>query len=92
MAIGGGSASLYWIRLIATCLDVSLDLPVGREFGAALGAARLAIVASGSMGRGEIMVKPQVKETVQPSLTLRNTMADSFQSFRRAYVHLKAIQ
>ena len=92
MAIGGGSASLYWLKLIATCLDISLDLPVGREFGAALGSARLAIVASGSMGIGEIMVKPQVKETVEPSLTLRNIMAERFQSFREAYVHLKAIQ
>ena len=91
MAIGGGSASLYWLKLVATCLDVALDLPVGREFGAALGSARLAIVASGITGRDEIMVKPKVKETVEPIPTLRDIMADGCQSLREAYPHLKAI-
>ena len=42
LGIGGGSNSDYWVELIATLLDVAVDLPVAGDFGAALGAARLA--------------------------------------------------
>ena len=41
-AIGGGAASTYWLRVIATVLGVPLDVPEGEAFGAAL--ARLLVL------------------------------------------------
>ncbi|MEM9717422.1 MAG: xylulokinase, partial [Pseudomonadota bacterium] len=46
IAIGGGSQSRYWIELCATVLNIPLDIPEKSEFGAAMGAARLAICAA----------------------------------------------
>ena len=40
IAVGGGSKSDYWVRAIATALNLPVALPVSGDFGAALGAAR----------------------------------------------------
>ena len=43
-AIGGGAQSDYWLHVVSTVLNVRLNVPKGQEFGAAMGAARLAIL------------------------------------------------
>ncbi len=49
IAVGGGSRSAYWLKSIATALNVPVSLPEEGDFGAAFGAARLGlIVASGA--------------------------------------------
>lgn len=50
LAVGGGSRSDYWLRLIATALDCPVQVPVAGDFGAAFGAARLAIMAATGAG------------------------------------------
>jgi xylulokinase len=59
--IGGGTASHYWLQLIATVLDIPLLKPKGGEFGAALGAARLAHMAV--MGEAPEDVRLALSET-----------------------------
>lgn len=45
-AIGGGAAPEFWLMALATILNILLEvLALEGEFGAALGAARVAIVA-----------------------------------------------
>ena len=39
LGIGGGAQSPFWVELVATVLDMPIDLPEKGEFGAALGAA-----------------------------------------------------
>src|SRR4029450_9535769 len=45
-AIGGGSRSRYWLKAIATVLQVPVDIPADGDFGAAFGAARLRLIAA----------------------------------------------
>ncbi|MEZ5772896.1 MAG: FGGY-family carbohydrate kinase [Defluviimonas denitrificans] len=74
IAIGGGTRSLYWLRMIATVLGVPLHLPAGEEFGAALGAARLAICAATSADPQEVMEGPTLGRQIdrwQSSRALR---------------------
>ncbi|WP_111559155.1 xylulokinase [Paracoccus sediminilitoris] len=85
MAIGGGARSRYWLQVIATALDVTLDLPAGGEFGAALGAARLAMVASGAGDVAQVMTPPQITDRVAPDPALRGAFDDAYQGFRAAY-------
>ncbi len=92
MAIGGGSASRYWLKLIATCLDLPLSLPRGREFGAALGAARLALVASGDHAQSDTMITPDISETIDPETHLRDTFAERYDAFKAGYAGLVALQ
>ena len=69
LAVGGGSKSDYWLRAIATALDVPLHLPAAGDFGGAYGAARLAIMAATGAG-AEIATLPPIARTIDPDPTL----------------------
>ncbi|MBT8410164.1 MAG: xylulokinase, partial [Octadecabacter sp.] len=49
-AIGGGSRSDYWLKAIATSLDMPITVPVAGDFGGAYGAARLGLMAATGAG------------------------------------------
>ncbi len=46
IAVGGGSQSLYWLKVIATALGLPVDVPKDGHSGAAFGAARLGLMAA----------------------------------------------
>ncbi|PTC00085.1 xylulokinase, partial [Thalassospira xiamenensis] len=92
IAIGGGSASRYWIQLIATTLGVPLSLPKSGEFGAALGAARLGITAATGLAANSVMSLPEVRETIDPDKGLTSTFDDAYQKYSSAYLAIKSCQ
>jgi xylulokinase len=89
LAIGGGAASRFWVKTIATVLGVPLDLPEAGDFGAALGAARLAMVGCGAGTVEEVMVAPAVRETVAPEAALADAYAEAFAAYRATYPAVK---
>jgi xylulokinase len=91
MALGGGAQSPYWVELMATVLDLPVTLPEQGEFGAALGAARLAICGVTGATPADIMTKPKIKQTIQPRADLRSAYEASYQTFRRAYPAVKGL-
>lgn len=91
-AIGGGSASEYWLALLATVLGVPLKIPAAREFGAALGAARLSIIAAGSGDPDDIFLAPKSGAIVEPKTELVGAFDDAYQAFQAAYSGVKEIQ
>ena len=91
-AIGGGTGSRYWLKLIATVLGVPLDLPAGGEFGAALGAARLAITAATGARPEEVMTPPVIRDRVEPDPQLGDAFESAYQAFRAAYPAIRAVQ
>ncbi|MGR3272803.1 xylulokinase [Thalassococcus profundi] len=92
IAIGGGTASAYWLRLIATVLGVPLRRPEGGEFGAALGAARLGMVAATGTDAGEVMTRPALGDAIDPDPGMRDAFDDAYAAFRAAYPAIKAVQ
>ena len=92
MAIGGGARSRYWLRVIATALDVTLTLPADGEFGAALGAARLGMAAAGAGRVNDIMTAPDVVEEIAPDAALRDRFDAAYQAFRAAYPAIRGVQ
>lgn len=92
LAIGGGAASRYWIKLIATALDVPLALPQAGEFGAALGAARLGLVAATGAEPDTVMTPPEVGEVLEPDTALTGAFNEAYAKFRESYPAVKAIQ
>jgi len=92
MAIGGGTASRYWVRLIATVLNLPLRLPAGGEFGAALGAARLAIVAVTGTAPENIMTTPDSQVTINPEESMTALFDEAYGNFRATYPALKFVQ
>ena len=91
LAIGGGSQSAYWVELLATVLDLPVDLPEKGELGAALGAARLAICGVTGAAPAEVMTKPEIARTVLPRADLRATYHDAHAAFAASYPVLKAM-
>jgi xylulokinase len=88
LAMGGGTKSQYWLDLIATTLNIQLQLPQAGDFGAALGAARLGIMAATGAGT-EIVTMPPIAATIDPNTTLSATFAEGHQRYRHAYSILK---
>lgn len=84
LAMGGGSRSDYWLKVLATVLDLPIDVPKAGEYGAALGAARLAMMAA--MGKGaDIATRPSIAQTFEPD----PTRADAFEVAYGRYVHAR---
>lgn len=91
LAIGGGAQSRYWVHLLATVLGVPLALPERGDFGAALGAARLAMVGAGAGSIDEIMVPPPVSETIAPDAELRDAYDAAYATWRDLYPAIRQV-
>ncbi|KAF0676959.1 xylulokinase [Profundibacterium mesophilum] len=88
IALGGGSRSDYWLAAIATALDLPVDVPASGDHGAALGAARLAMMAAAGAGP-EICTAPPIARTVKPETALRQAFDDAHTRYAQAYAILK---
>ncbi len=65
LAVGGGAKSDYWLKAIATALDCPVLVPAAGDFGGALGAARLGMMAATGAG-AEIATMPPIARTIDP--------------------------
>lgn len=88
-AIGGGSRSRYWLKSIATALDLPVDLPADGDFGAAFGAARLGLIAATGADPVTICYAPRTAETIAPEASLVSAYEESYQRYRRLYPAIK---
>lgn len=92
MAIGGGSGSAYWTKLIATVFDLPIHLPDEGEFGAALGAARLGLLASSGAPVSDIVSAPRIETEILPDVALTQMFEDQYQHFKSVFPAIKAAQ
>ena len=84
LAMGGGSRSSYWLRVIATVLDVPVLLPAEGDFGAAFGAARLGLLAATGAAPEEVCTPPEIAATIEPERSLSAAFADGYARFNAA--------
>ncbi|WP_342076138.1 xylulokinase [Yoonia sp. SS1-5] len=91
IAVGGGSKSDYWVKAIATALDLPIALPVAGDFGGAFGAARLGRMAATGEGV-EIATLPEIARTITPDTTLTQAFAEAHERYRAAYGALKGLR
>ncbi|WP_439623840.1 xylulokinase [Shinella sp.] len=89
-AIGGGSRSRYWLKSIATALDLPVDLPADGDFGAAFGAARLGLIAATGADPVAVCSAPATAETIEPETALTAAYEDAYQRYRRLYPAIRA--
>ena len=92
IAIGGGAASKYWLELVATVLGVPLEVPRQGEFGAALGAVRLGMVACGAYDSEEAMGALHISEVIEAVYSLSDSFNEEYVKFQRAYNGIKSVQ
>lgn len=90
LAVGGGARSRLWLETIASTLDLPLSLPASGEFGAALGAARLAICADTGADPAEVMTAPEVAEVIAPNPDLVAAYEAGYRRYAALYPALAA--
>jgi xylulokinase len=85
LAVGGGSKSTLWLKMIATTLDIEIALPEDGDFGGALGVARLALCAAEGADPLQVMTMPRTATTIAPDAGLRGAYADQYARYRALY-------
>jgi xylulokinase len=83
--IGGGSRSRFWAKLIADATGLTLRRYKGADFGPALGAARLAVVAATGAPVAEVCFPPEVEEEIAPDPALFEAYTPRYEKFRALY-------
>ena len=92
LAIGGGSVSQFWLQTISNTLNIELEKPKSGEFGAALGAARLAISAIIKAPIEEIMTKPEIEKKIMPNQKYVDLYQTAYETYKNGHVHLRGLQ
>lgn len=87
-AIGGGSRSDTWLKIMASVLDIPLDIAAAGDFGASLGAARLAMIAASDASAADICTPPPIVRTIEPVAASRAAFADALGRYRDTWKQL----
>ncbi len=91
IAVGGGSKSGYWLKAIATSLNMPIQLPAAGDFGAALGAARLGRMAATGEGAA-LAVPPPISHLIEPDPSLVHAFADAHARYSETYRAVKDLR
>jgi len=84
-AIGGGARSRGWLQIIADATGLTLALPDKGDFGGALGAARLGLIAATGAAPHDICTPPPVAAEISPSQASADTLAPRRARYRALY-------
>ncbi len=88
-AIGGGSRSRVWMRILANALDRPVLLYREGAKGPAFGAARLARLAATGESVRDVCTVPTVSEVIEPEPALVEAYRSAGEKFRRLYRAVK---
>ncbi|OYU18632.1 MAG: xylulokinase [Rhodobacteraceae bacterium PARR1] len=91
IAVGGGTRSDYWLRAIATALNVPVQLPVAGDFGGAFGAARLGLMAATGAG-AEVCTLPPIARVVEPDAALTQAFDAGHARYRAAQTAIRGLK
>jgi xylulokinase len=83
-AVGGGSRSTYWLKCLATALELPGDVPHDGDFGAAFGAARLGMLAATGQDPDQLCTAPAIAHSIEPD-------ASQIENFQQAWRRHQAI-
>lgn len=83
--VGGGSRSLFWMRILANVLDRRLVLYESGEVGPAFGAARLARLARTGEAIADVCRPPPVKQAIDPEPDLAAAYQPRLAAFKQLY-------
>ena len=82
LAIGGGSRSRLWLSILASTLDLELDVPETSALGAAFGAARLGMIAATGAAPATVLRRPALRETIGPSASHADSYLRAYERWR----------
>lgn len=92
IALGGGSNSAWWLKLVAASTGSRLVRAEGADRGGAFGAARLAMLADGAGDIEAICRPPATVAVIEPDPVLAARLAPRLVRYRRLYPLAKALE
>jgi len=90
-AVGGGSRSELWLKIISTVLNIPVDVPADGDFGGAFGAARLGLIAATGASVASVCKPPKTAKTISPNAKLRAAYEDTYHRYAKLYSATKEI-
>ena len=90
-AVGGGSRSPLWLSIMATVLNLPIDLPAAGEVGGAFGAARLGMIAATGAPPATVLTPPRRARTFRPDQGLRQAYDDAYHRYVNLYPAIRTI-
>jgi len=90
LLVGGGARSEFWGQTIADVTGLAIDLASGAEAGAALGAARLGMLAAGAGTIEAVCPRPPVQREFKPDPERAAIHAPRLKRYRALYQAEKA--
>ena len=91
LATGGGAKNARWLSYVAAVTGLPITLPADGDFGAALGAARLGMMADG-MSKDDVCQPPQIQKVIKPDAGLAERLASAREEWQDIYRVLKGIR
>jgi len=91
-AVGGGSQSEIWLKIIASIIERPLLIPKGGEQGAAFGAARLGLCATENLDPREICHVPKVERVVEPITAFQAQYQQGYARYKALCPAIKKVQ
>ncbi|QHQ36029.1 xylulokinase [Algicella marina] len=91
MAVGGGSRSSLWLKMLATILDMPIDVPQDGDFGGAFGAARLGLIAATGASVTDVCTPPPVAASIDPVASLSEAYKSAYARYRALYPAVKGL-
>jgi xylulokinase len=92
MAVGGGTHSELWLKIIATVLGVPVDLPVAGDVGGAFGGARMALMAATGASYKTVCTAPKVAKTILPDVKIKTAYEAAYKKYIKIYPAIKDIK
>ena len=93
--VGGGARSALWAQLLADVLELQVSVSESADVGAALGAARLGLLAAQGHEEGAIAAvcqKPNFDSIYTPApLAARAALSERYASYRATYQALRDV-
>jgi xylulokinase len=90
LLVGGGARSDFWGRMIADVTGLTIDLAQGAEAGAALGAARLGMLAAGAGNVEAVCARPPIQRAFEPNAASAALYGPRLRRYRALYQAEKA--
>lgn len=90
-AVGGGSKSELWLKIIATTLGLPVDVPAAGDIGGAFGAARLGLIAATGADFRKVLTPPTIARTIRPEAKARAAYERQYARYAKLYPAIKEI-
>ncbi|MBG1232851.1 xylulokinase [Aestuariivirga litoralis] len=91
-AVGGGTHSEIWLKIIATVLGIPIDLPAAGDVGGAFGGARMGMMAATGASYEKVCTKPKIAKTILPEKQAKAAYDAAYQRYTKIYPNIKDIR